>query len=160
MINNYSVVDGIRVILGNVIMQFAGLIVLIALARPPDYADEDTQYDSKLLFGELVVAHVCFAVSNYLYIDHYNWSILSSVLCIFWAIIIMTQIFHNWFFTDVVLDAMTDEQRRFRFMMIIELLTMIAHIVSTLVYMFICLINKPILQLASSNFADERRDFL
>ena len=45
-------------------------------------------------------------------------------------------------------------------MMIVELLTMVAHIVSTLIYMLVCLIKKPVLQLSSPNFADERRDFL
>ena len=89
MINNYSVVDGIRVILGNVIMQVAGLIVLCAMARPVDYGDYDAD-DSWYLFAELVAAHIFFAVSNYLYIDHYNLSILLSVICIFWAIIIIT----------------------------------------------------------------------
>ena len=37
MINNYSVVDGLRVILGNFVIHVAALIALVALARPPDY---------------------------------------------------------------------------------------------------------------------------
>ena len=40
MINNYSYLDGLKVIMGNIPINIAALIVLISYGRPPDYDDD------------------------------------------------------------------------------------------------------------------------
>ena len=155
MINNYSVVDGMRVILGTFIMQLGGLITLVAMVRPPEYDDQDRQERVRHFFWELVVAHILFAVSGYLYVHYYDLSPLLNSISIFWACVIMTQIFHNWFFEPVVLEEMTDEQRRFRFMVILELMAMVAHLVSTFIYMVARIFRKPYIQISEGTLAEK-----
>ena len=88
MINQYSVVDGLRVILGNQVIHVAALITLIAMARPPDYDSEEERDIAVSLFWELVASHILFAICNFLYAFIYNASVLLNVVCTFWQVII------------------------------------------------------------------------
>ena len=50
MINNYSVVDGLRVVMGNFLTQVSLLIILLAYARPTDFTDDSTTDKADKLF--------------------------------------------------------------------------------------------------------------
>lgn len=89
MINNYSVIDGIRVILGNYVMQLVGLIALCAMANYPAFKDSDEEESEKMFFWELFASHIFFLITNYLYVYHYNFAVQMNVLSTFWAIILM-----------------------------------------------------------------------
>ena len=66
MINNYSYLDGLKVIMGNIPINIAALIVLIAYGRPPDYdGDDDRKDKANAIFAQLIVGHVLFSIANY-----------------------------------------------------------------------------------------------
>ena len=50
MINNYSVVDGLRVVMGNFLTQLSLLIILLVYARPTDFTDESLTDKADTLF--------------------------------------------------------------------------------------------------------------
>ena len=51
MINNFSYLEGLKVIMGNVPVNIAALIVLIAYGRPPEYdGDEDRNNKATAIF--------------------------------------------------------------------------------------------------------------
>ena len=50
MINNYSVVDGLRVVMGNFLTQVSLLIILLAYARPTDFTDDSVTDKADKLF--------------------------------------------------------------------------------------------------------------
>ena len=55
---------------------------------------------------------------------------------------------------------MSDEQRAFRFAMIIEVVLAASNVLSTVVFILTCMIKTPVVTLSSGNVADLRRDFL
>ena len=63
MINNYSYLDGLKVIMGNIPINIAALIVLVAYGRPPDYdGDEDRKDKATAIFAQLVIGHILFSI--------------------------------------------------------------------------------------------------
>ena len=105
------------------------------------------------------MAHVIFAAVNFVYANYYEWSAIMVVFSIIWISIILIQICHDWFFVKVDLAYMTDDQRTFRFVMIIEVIVAAANVFSAMLFIFINMLKTPVLSLTSGS-ADMRRDFL
>ena len=90
----------------------------------------------------------------------YEWSPIWVVLCIIWTVMILIQLCHDWFFVRVELALMSDEQRAFRFTMIIEVVMATSTVISSVLFILICMMKTPVVTLSAGNVADLRRDFL
>ena len=89
MINNYSYLDGLKVIMGNIPINIAALIVLIAYGRPPDYdGDVVRKEKANAIFAQLVIGHILFSIGCYFDLGYYSKVVLFSVLLIFYSVLI------------------------------------------------------------------------
>ena len=68
---NYSLVDGLKVILGNWVLHVAALITIIAYGRPPGYDDPEKDRKSVEIFIQLIVAHISLALITFFDLIHY-----------------------------------------------------------------------------------------
>ena len=99
MINNYSYLDGLKVIMGNIPINIAALVVLIAYGRPPEYdGDEERKTKADSIFAQLVIGHIFFTIGSYLDLGYYSKFVLFSVILIFYSVLIAIQICHHWYF--------------------------------------------------------------
>ena len=72
MINNYSYLDGLKVIMGNIPINIAALIVLISYGRPPDYDDdEEREKKATSIYFQLLSGHILFAIGCYMDLAYY-----------------------------------------------------------------------------------------
>ena len=100
-----------------------------------------------------------FAGVSWVYVNFYEWSAILVVFSIIWISVILIQICHDWFFVKVDLAYMTDDQRTFRFVMIVEVVVAAANVISAMLFIFINMWKTPVISLSSGS-ADMRRDFL
>ena len=98
---NYSVVDGLKVILGGWVLHVAALITIIAYGRPPGYDDPEKERKSELIFIQLVILHSGFALATFYDMLDYKKLISLNVLGIIFEIIVIIQICQDWFFLPV-----------------------------------------------------------
>ena len=129
MINNYSYLDGLKVIMGNIPINIAALIVLIAYGRPPDcYVDEDRKEKANHIFAQLIIGHVLFtifSVRNIFYDSKKDVEL--QVILVFYAVLIAIQLCHYWYFYEEQMIELkkTEEQRTFFLVLALELFTML-----------------------------------
>ena len=102
-----SVVDGLKIILGNFVTQIALLITMLVYGRPPPsdgiYADFYGTH-AKEIFYQNVLGSIFFAGCTYMDLFHYNNSVAFSVLGILFQMIILAEINQDFLFSDVDID--------------------------------------------------------
>ena len=96
---NYSLVDGLKVILGNWVLHFAALITMLAYGRPPGY-DDDPEREKKSveIFIQLIIAHFGLALVTFFDLMYYLQLTKASIIGIIFEIMVIIQICHDWFF--------------------------------------------------------------
>ena len=149
MINNYSYLDGLKVIMGNVPTNLVALIILLIYALPPDYdGDEERESKAKAIFAQLVIGHILFALDDLLEHSFFAKIAYGSVVLIIYQVVIAIQICHNWYFLpeeQMMEIKKTEEQRLFFFVLALELMTMAQFIFSTICYICFSMIQRPVL---------------
>ena len=128
MINNYSYLDGLKVIMGNIPINIAALIVLIAYGRPPDcYIDEDRKEKANHIFAQLIIGHVLFTIFSVRNIKDAKKDVEVQVILVFYAVLIAIQLCHYWYFYEEQMIELkkTEEQRTFFLVLALELFTML-----------------------------------
>ena len=79
---NYSVVDGLKVILGGWVLHVAAFVTIIAYGRPPGYDDPEKVRKSEAIFIQLVISHFGFALATFYDLLNYKRLIEVNIVAI------------------------------------------------------------------------------
>ena len=87
-----SVVDGLKVFLGNFVTSIALLITYLIYGRPPSFEGDqhnDLEQHSRAIFIQVVIGQIYFAICSYLDLFHYDMSTTFTVVGIILYMIIL-----------------------------------------------------------------------
>ena len=87
-INNYSVVDGLKVVISSFAVNIAQFILVLIFARPTEWEDERRNELATTIFVQLVIGHIFFAVTNYLDTFWYKHSVQFTIVSLLFKVMI------------------------------------------------------------------------
>ena len=122
MINYYSVVNGLKVMLGNFVIQLALAAAMFCYGKPPVYEDNPVKTDAaQRIYLELSFARPLFAVVAYLNAYNYRYSTVLVSICIFIQVYIYIETCMNFIFAQgeksYDISEMNAEQRAWAMLM-------------------------------------------
>ena len=148
MITYNSVVNGMKILMGNFVIQIALGFVLLFYGRPPVFDDNEAKTDAaQKIFTMLAIGRPIFAVVMFLDVYGIKGSTILVVFCIFFQVYIYVMINMNFLFAqgDLVypINQMNEEQKSFTMLLWLQVESMKSYIIFTVLYILVSRVKRP-----------------